>query len=81
MTDFKIAWAGIGFMLFCFVAGMAAAIWIPDRWERAGWREAIVIRICPKRVPVVRLPNGEVWVRLSWAVRYPVEDEKTVCPS
>jgi hypothetical protein len=61
------------------IAGAIAAFLMPDKWERAGWREAIVLRLCPGNVPIVRLPNGEVWMRLSWSVRYRVEDEQTVC--
>jgi hypothetical protein len=79
MAEYKFVWACMGFMLFCAAAAIAAAVMIPDRWERAGWHEAIVVRLCPKGIPVVRLPNGELWVRLSWAVRYQVENEQTVC--
>jgi len=62
-----------------FVSSVFALLMIPDKWERAGWKEAVVIKLCPGRVPVVRLPDGTTWARLSWAVRYPVENEKTVC--
>lgn len=79
MTDTKRFVLIFGLMLAISLAGVAFAIWVPDRWERAGWREAVVIRLCHK-VPIVRLPDGTVWVRLSWALRYRVEDEQTVCP-
>jgi hypothetical protein len=61
------------------ISGVIAVALIPDKWERRGWREAIVLRICPGAVPVVRLPNGEMWVRLTWSTRYRVDNEKTVC--
>jgi len=69
----------LGFVLFSIGLGAAIAM-IPDRWERAGWDEAILIKICPGNIPIVRLPDGTMWVRISWSVRYRVEDESKVCP-
>src|SRR5262245_9697314 len=62
------------------IGSLVALVMIADKWERRGWDKAVVLKICPGGVPVVRLPNGEVWVRLRWALRYPVEDERKVCP-
>jgi hypothetical protein len=61
------------------IVGAIAAFLSPSKWERAGWGEAVVLRICPGNVPIVRLPNGEIWIRLTWSTRYRVEDEQTVC--
>jgi hypothetical protein len=80
MTDtLKFISATGGFWVLLIVS-VVAIVMLPDKWERAGWREAVVIRLCPGNIPVVRLPNGTVWIRLSWAARYPVEDEQKVCP-
>jgi hypothetical protein len=71
--------AAVTVLLLIGIAGGVFAMLVPDKWERAGWGEAVVVKICPRNTPVVRLPNGEIWVRLSWATRYRVENEKTVC--
>jgi hypothetical protein len=65
--------------MLIIIGGVLVLIFIPDKWERAGWREAVVLRICPGPVPIVRLPDGSVWVRLTWSIRYRVENEQTVC--
>jgi len=44
-----------------------------------GLGQAVLIKVCPGGVPIVRLPDGQVWVRLSWPKRYPVEDERKAC--
>jgi hypothetical protein len=67
----------LGIAAFCIALAVVSA-WVPDRWERAGWGEAVVIRICHE-VPIVRLPDGTVWARFSWAWRLPVEDASKVC--
>jgi hypothetical protein len=61
------------------IGAVVAFVMIPDKWERAGWREAVLIKICPGRIPIVRLPNGEVWARMSWSLRYKIEDEAKIC--
>ena len=65
--------------MLLLISSIAVLIWVPDKWERRGWNRATVIKVCPGRVPVVRLPDGQVWVRLKWDLRYPVENENTVC--
>jgi hypothetical protein len=61
------------------VAGVVAVTLTPSKWERAGWNEAVVLRICPGNIPIVRLPDGSIWVRLTWSTRYRVENEQIVC--
>jgi hypothetical protein len=62
-----------------FVGVIVAVSFIPNKWERAGWGEAIVIRVCPGGIPIVRLPDGSTWARISWSIRYPVENAEKVC--
>jgi hypothetical protein len=64
---------------FGSIAFMVTVSLIPDKWERAGWRDAVVIRVCQGGIPVVRLPDGSTWVRISWSIRYPVENAEKVC--
>jgi hypothetical protein len=67
----------LGIAALCIAAAVVSA-WIPDHWQRRGWDDAVLIRICHD-VPIVRLPDGTAWARFSWARRLPVEDESEVC--
>jgi hypothetical protein len=75
-------WKTIMFFAIVFFGSIAFIVTvslIPDRWERSGWRDAVVIRVCQGGIPVVRLPDGSTWVRISWSIRYPVENAEKVC--
>ena len=63
-----------------FAIAIVAVIMVPDKWQRRGWDQAIVLKICPGGIPVVRLPDGQVWARVRWNMRYPVDDAGKVCP-